>query len=104
MMLLPLHKIEGTFSDRTLHSTLVEVPLCTKVAMGLAIGCPSGGTYCQCYFVSTAGAYFVEEAVVVHIAATEALALRAHVPVGEGFLLLVVALLELLFLVQSASA
>jgi hypothetical protein len=43
--------------------------------------------------------YFVEEVVVVGIAAAEALALRARVPVGEGVLLRAAALLELLFLV-----
>jgi hypothetical protein len=43
--------------------------------------------------------YFVEDVVVVGIAAVEALALRAHVPVGEGVLLLDAALLELLLLV-----
>jgi hypothetical protein len=72
--------------------------------MGLAIGCQPHGTYCQCYFVSTADAYFVEEAIVVDIAAAEALALWARVPVGEGFLLLAAALLELPLLVRSAGA
>jgi hypothetical protein len=43
--------------------------------MGVAVGCQPGGTYCQCYFVSTAGVYFVEKAAVVDIAAAEALAL-----------------------------
>jgi hypothetical protein len=82
----------------------VEVPLCTEVAMGLAVGCQPGGTYCQSYFVSTARAYFVEEDVVVDIAAVEALAQRACVPIAEGFLLLAAAQLELPFLVQFAGA
>jgi hypothetical protein len=43
--------------------------------MVVAVGCQPGGTYCQCYFVLTTGAYFVEEAAVVDTAAAEALAL-----------------------------
>jgi hypothetical protein len=83
---------------------LVEVPLCIEAAMGLFVGCQPGGTYYWCCYVSTADVYFVEDVVVVGIAAVEALALRARVPVGEGVLLLDAALLELLLLVWSTSA
>jgi hypothetical protein len=87
--------------DRTLHNTLVEVPLYIEASMGPTVGCQQWGTYYRCCFVSTADAYFVEEAVVVGVAVAETLALRAHVPVGEAVVLPAASLLELLFLVQS---
>jgi hypothetical protein len=45
---------------QTLHSILVEVLLCTVVAMGLAISCLPMGTCCRCcpMFVSTAAMVF----------------------------------------------
>jgi hypothetical protein len=85
--------------DWILHNTLVEVLLCIEAATGLAVDCRSGDTYYRCCFVTTTHVYFVEEVVVVGIAAAEALALRARVPVGEGVLLRAATLLELLFLV-----
>jgi hypothetical protein len=85
----------------TLHNTLMKVPLCTEVAVGLAVNCQLGGT---CYrwcslFVSTVVAHFVGEVVAVDIVVAEALVLKVHAPAGKGFLLLAAALPGLLFLV-----
>jgi hypothetical protein len=71
--------------------------------MGLTASYLPRGTCCQHYdvFVSTTTVVFssVEDAT-----AAEALALRVHALASEGLLLLVAALLELLFLVQSVVA
>jgi hypothetical protein len=76
------------------------VSLCIEEAMGLAIGCQPGGTYYRCYFVSSVEAHFVGEAVVADTIEVEALAMRAHVPVGGGVLLLAAALLDCSFLLD----
>jgi hypothetical protein len=55
-------------------------------------------------FVLTGEIYFVEEVVVADIDAAKVLALRAHIPVGECVLLLIVAIPALLFLARSATA
>jgi hypothetical protein len=75
--------------------------------MGLAISCQLGGTCYRCCpvlastnMVACSGA----EAVVVDITVAKALELGVHALAGEGFLLLIAALLGLLFLVQSTAA
>jgi hypothetical protein len=79
--------------------------------MGLAVRCQPGGTCYRCChvldgvvasttIVSRSGA----EAVVVGVAVAKALALGVHALASEGFLVLTVALLGLLFLVQSDAA
>jgi hypothetical protein len=92
---------------QTLHSILVEVLLCTVVAMGLVVTCLPRGTCCRCYsaFVSTADVVFPSaEADVVAVAAAEALALRALALADEGPLLLAPALPGLLFPARFATA
>jgi hypothetical protein len=85
--------------DQILHNSSVKVSLYIGVTIGLAVGCQPGGAYYRSYFVSAAEEFFVGEAIVADTAVAEALALRAHVPVGGGILLLTAALLELIFLV-----
>jgi hypothetical protein len=87
---------------RTLRSILVDVPLYIGVAMGLAVSYQPRGTCYQCCLVfvtTTIAAHSGAEVVVVDVAVAEALALGVHALAGEGFPLLVVALLGLLFLV-----
>jgi hypothetical protein len=72
--------------------------------MELVVGCQPRGTYCQCCFASTGEAYFAKEVTVVDVAIAKALAVRAHLPTGEGVLLLVATLPELVFLVRSIAA
>jgi hypothetical protein len=88
---------------RTLHNILLEVLLCIAVAMGLTISCLPMGTCCQHYamFVSITVVVFSGAEVAV---AVEALALRVHALANKGLQLLVAALLELLFIVQSVVA
>jgi hypothetical protein len=83
--------------DRTLRSISVNVLLCIEVAMELVVGYQPEGTYYRCCFVLSGEMYSVGE---VAIAIMKALAPKAHVPADEGVLLLIVALPELLFLVQ----
>jgi hypothetical protein len=77
----------------------VEVLLCIEAATELDVGCQVGDTYCRCFFVLTGEVYFAEEFAMADAIAVKALALRTHVPGGEGVLLLIVVLPELLFLV-----
>jgi hypothetical protein len=53
---------------------------------------------------TTVVVHSIGEVVGVDVVAMEALALRVHTLASEGFLLLIVALLGLLFLIQSAAA
>jgi hypothetical protein len=65
------------------------------------------GTCYRCCLVpvsTTIVALSGTEAVVVDVAVTEVLALRVHALAGDGFLLLITALVGLLFLVQSVAA
>jgi hypothetical protein len=89
---------------RILHNILAEVLIYIVTAMGLAVTCLPRGTCCRHYhvFVSTTATVLSSaEAAVVVAAVANALELRVA---GEGALLLVVALLGLLFLIQSAAA
>jgi hypothetical protein len=91
---------------RTLYRILVEVLLCTVVAMGLVVSCLPRGTCCRCYpvFVSIVAVVFPGAEVDVVVAtAVEALALMVCTLAGEGPLLLIAALLGLLFSAQSAA-
>jgi hypothetical protein len=75
--------------------------------MGLAVSCQPGGTCYRCYPVlssTTVVACSGAEAVVVGVTAAKALALGVHALAGEGFLLLAIALLGLLFLIQTVVA
>jgi hypothetical protein len=91
----------------TLRNILAEVPLYIGVAIRLAVSCKPGGTFYRCCsmlaspIASTTIAVnsSATEAVLVDIAIATALALGVHALTSEGFLLLTVALLELLFLV-----
>jgi hypothetical protein len=79
----------------------VEVLLCIMAAMGLIVSCLPRDTYYRCchVFVSTTVvALSGVEAIVVVASVVEVLALRIQALAGEGFLLLVAALLGLLFL------
>jgi hypothetical protein len=101
------HKTSETFMDRTLHSILVELLLCSAAAMGLVVSYLPKGTCCrQCLvLVSMAAAVFPGvEADAVVVAIVEALALRAHALAGEGPLLLAAVLLGLFFPAQFAAA
>jgi hypothetical protein len=91
---------------RTLHNILAEVLLCIMAAMGLTVSCLPRGTCCRCYpmFVSTTAVVLSgAEAAMVVATIVEAFSLTVHALAGEGFLLLAIALLGLLFLVQSAT-
>jgi hypothetical protein len=92
---------------QTLCNNLANELLCIGVAMGLAVSCLPGGTWCRCYPVSIstiALAHFVGEAVAVSVVAAKALELRVHTLAGGGFQLLATALLGLLLLVRFAAA
>jgi hypothetical protein len=89
----------------------VEVSRYIGAAMGLAVNCQPGGTCYQCCLVfasvvastTVVASSGVVEALVVDVDVVEALVLGVHALASEGFLLLVVALIGLLFLVRSAS-
>jgi hypothetical protein len=92
---------------RILHNILAEVLIYIVTGMGLAVSCLPRGTCCRHYhvFVSTTATVLSSaEAAVVVAAVANALELRVPALAGEGALLLVVALLGLLFLIQSAAA
>jgi hypothetical protein len=85
---------------------LAEASLYIGVAMVLAISCQPEGTYYRCcpVFTSTAAlAHSGAVVVVVDVAIAKALILGVHALASEGFLLLVVALIGLLFLIQSTA-
>jgi hypothetical protein len=85
----------------------VKEPLYTGAAMGLAINCLPGGTWCRSYAMSVSTivvACSIGEAIAVDVVATDALALRVHALASEDFLLLATALLGLLFLTRNAAA
>jgi hypothetical protein len=89
--------------DQTLYNVLVEVLLYIEVAMALAVGCQPEDTYCQCCFVLTGEMYFAKEVASVDVTVVKVLAPRADIPTGEGVLLPVATLPEVLFLVQSVA-
>jgi hypothetical protein len=92
---------------RILYNIFPEVLLYIVAAMELVVGCLPRDTWCWHYpvFVSTTTAVLSGEEVVVVVAVVaETLALRVPTFASEGPLLLVVALLGLLFLVQSVVA
>jgi hypothetical protein len=80
------------------------VLLCIEAVTELVVGCQPEDTYCRCYFVLTGEMYFAGEVVAADVAVVKVLALRAHILAGEGVLLLIAALPELLFLVRSVVA
>jgi hypothetical protein len=70
--------------------------------MGLAVSCHPEGTCYRCCPV-LASTIVVAHSGAEAVAMAKSLALRVHALAGEDFLLLAIALLGLLFLVQSAA-
>jgi hypothetical protein len=88
---------------QTLRNTWVGVLLYNAVAMVLTVGClPKGTCYRHCLVIvfTTAVALAGAEAAEVVLDIAKALASRVPTLGGEGPLLLIVALLELLFPAQ----